>query len=160
MEDHYKAVVLKNSTPRSQQQPSDTTKRGRQTLPQTKGGGGVAKNPRVGTALSGSQKGGASANAKGRRSRSKGKKKTGKGGVGGKKKATSGRGRGSSKEGKRTAKGPSNADLVPRRVYPSALAFMREHFPSGERQVKSCKGVEAGESRVSRGLGEGSPNQL
>ena len=143
MEDHYEAVVLKNSTPRSRQQAAGRTSQGRQKLPQTKGGGAAAKNPRVGAASSGSRKiGQTSTSAKEGRSRSNGKKKTGKGGAGGNKKAASIRVRGSRKKGNGKTKGPTNnAELVARRVYPSALAFMAERFPCEERQVKTERGA-------------------
>ncbi|CAM9920029.1 unnamed protein product [Laminaria digitata] len=172
MEDHYNAVVLKNTTtsPQSRQkQVADRTKPGRQTLPQTKGGGGG----RDGVPTRGSRKEGASSASAigGIRSRSKGKKKAGKGGVvGGKKNGATGRGRGGSSRGnKGKAKGPTtknNAELVPpRRVYPSASAFMEKHFPSEERQGVSLLGMEqeeecrnasealsrAGVSTISRG---------
>ncbi|CAM9673594.1 unnamed protein product [Ectocarpus sp. 4 AP-2014] len=115
MEDHYTAVVLKNtSAPRRSQQ-----QRGRPTSPQDKKGG-ASSRLRVKRASSKSRS----------KSPRKGRKK--KGGGGGKKKS-----------GKRGGGGGGGEETAASgKVYTSAGAFMAEHFPSEEKQGVSLLGME------------------
>ncbi|CAN0323778.1 unnamed protein product [Ectocarpus fasciculatus] len=116
MEDHYTAVVLKNtSAPRPSQRQA-----GRPTPPQKKKGGASSRSR------------GKGASSKGRsKSPRKGRKK--KGGSGGKKKS-----------GKRGGAGAGAGDAAAAsgKVYTSAGAFMAEHFPSEEKQGVSLLGME------------------
>ncbi|CAN0093998.1 unnamed protein product [Ectocarpus sp. 8 AP-2014] len=116
MEDHYTAVVLKNtSAPRRPQQ-----QRGRPASPRKK-------------------KGGASSRSRGKRASSKSRSKSPrkgrkKKGVGGGKKKSGRRGGGGGGGGEGTA--------ASGKVYTSAGAFMAEHFPSEEKQGVSLLGME------------------
>ncbi|CAM9366451.1 unnamed protein product, partial [Scytosiphon promiscuus] len=129
MEDHYTAVVLKNSnTPRQHRRRSaDRTKQSRPTSPRKKGGRG--KSPRKNNASSkGSQKG---ASKGGSKSPRKGRKR--KGNRGGK---TTGGRKGKSGGGRREFTSATN------KIYTSASAFMEEHFPSEDAQGVSLLGME------------------
>lgn len=140
MEDHYTAVVLKNS---NQSLPRGRGRgRGRPASPRKKGGRGKSPRKRGGGGSSkGSRKGGSKSRSK---SPSKGgRKKKGKKGI---------RKRGAGAGGKRRSGGTGEpSSNVTKRVYASAEAFMTEHFPSEERQVRV--GVAA--PCLRRSIGEG-----
>lgn len=128
MEDHYTAVVLKNS--------SQSLQRGRPMSPRKKGGRG--KSPRKRDSSSkGSRKGGSKSKSK---SPSKGRKKKGKKGIR--------KGGGAGKQRGGIAGEPSTAT---KKVYASAGAFMAEHFPPEERQVRdrAVRGKSWGECQSS-----------
>lgn len=137
MEDHYTAVVLKNSnTPgRRRHRATDKSTSGRPASPLKKGARG--KSPRKKDASSKGSRKDASKKS-GSKSPSKGRKKKGNKGssTGGRK----GKGRGGGRESTSAAK----------KVYASASAFMEEHFPSEDVQVRLCWSEEKTVTRTRR----------
>lgn len=114
MEDHYTAVVLKNS--------NRNLPRGRPTSPRKKGGRG--KSPRKGSSK-GSRRGGSKSRSKsprkGRKKKVKKRSTRNKRGVKGKRRGGGG--------------GDGERSTSTNKVYASAGAFMAEHFPAEGGQV-------------------------